>query len=299
MNNVKVKPLITIGLPAYNGEQTIKRTIDSILSQTFYNFKLIISDDGSTDSTPNVCREYEQKDDRVKYLQKNKTTGWIWNFIDLAEKSNTKYFVWIAQDDYWDSQFIEKNINILEKNSKIVASISDIQLIGPNIKNYYSNQKIVHSKDNHTKFKFVRPIIGTLNEKIENILEFNWSINLYSIFRTEVLKASLVHNAFVSWDFALILNVVKYGDLNVLDEVLAYRDTEGVTSIKSIIKSVKTQKLGWFKTYFPYIPFTIWCLRNLGLRLFLKHFSHFKYLNLHSGKKILREIINNNFKKTN
>jgi glycosyltransferase involved in cell wall biosynthesis len=287
MNNEKVEPIITIGLPTYNGEKTISRTIDSILSQTITNFKLIISDDGSTDSTLKICREYEKKDNRIRFIQKNKPHGWIWNFIFLAEKSDTKYFVWIAHDDYWKPNFIEKNIDVLETNPKIVCSISDIQLVGSNIKNYYSNEKedIIIKK-----FEFVRPITGTYNEKIRNIIEFNWIINLYSIFRTEKLKASIIHNIFVSWDFALIMNVAKFGDLHVLDEVLAYRDTEGVTAIKSIIDSLKTQKLGWFKTYFPYIPYTIWFMRNLGLRIFLKHISHFKYLNGHTAKKIIRDL---------
>jgi glycosyltransferase involved in cell wall biosynthesis len=299
MKNDGIEPIITIGLPTYNGEKTVKRTIDSVLAQTITNFELIISDDGSTDSTVKICREYEEKDSRIKLIQKNKTTGWIWNFIYLAKKANTKYFVWIANDDYWEPQFIEKNIKILETNPEIVCSISDIQLVGANIKNYYSNQKIFNSRDGHKKFEFVRPINGTYDEKVKNIIEFNWVHGTYSIFRTEKLKESIIHNAFASWDFALILNVVKFGDLHVLDEVLAYRDTEGFTSKKTLIESLKTQRFGWFKTYFPYIPFTIWCLRNLGLRLFLKHFSYFKYQNFHSGKKILREIINNNFKKTN
>ena len=142
----------------------------------------------------------------------------------------------------------------------------------------------------NSKFKFVRPIEGTYDEKIRNIVEFNWIINFYSIFRTKELQVSLIDNVFVSWDFAIILNIIKFGDLHVLDEILAHRDTEGVTSKKSIINILKTQKLGWFKTYFPYVPFSIWCLKNLGVKKFLKHFSFFKYLIFHSQKKIIKEI---------
>jgi glycosyltransferase involved in cell wall biosynthesis len=292
MKDKKSELIITIGLPAYNGEKTIKRTIDSILSQTVTNFKLIISDDGSTDSTPEICHKYEQKDKRIEYIQKKENKGWIWNWIFLAEKAYTKYFVWISQDDYWEPKFIEKNIDILEKNSEIVGSISDIELIGPNIKNYFSDQEKINSNYSQKKLKIVRQVKGTYEEKIKNVLEFNWIINLYSIFRTEKLKISLVHNIFVSWDYALILNIIKFGDLHVLDEVLAYRDTEGVTSMKSMIDSLKTQKLGFFKTYFPYITYTIWCLKNLGLKNFIKNISVFKYLIIHSQKKIIREILN-------
>jgi glycosyltransferase involved in cell wall biosynthesis len=288
-----IKPIITIGLPAYNGEKTIKKTIDAVLSQTVTNFKLIISDDKSTDSTPQICREYEKKDNRVKYIQKNKNEGWIENFRSLAKKSNTKYFVWISNDDYWDKQFIEKNVNFLETNPKIVGSISDIKLIGANIKNYYTEEEKAYSETENSKFRLVRSVKGTYDEKIKNIIEFNWMINFYSIFRTKELQSSLIDDDFVSWDFAIALNIIKFGDLHVLDEILGYRDTEGVTSKKSFIQILKTQKLGGFKTYFPYVPFTIWCLKNLGLKNFIKNNAYFRYLNIHSAKKIIRELIMN------
>ena len=288
MNDEEKEPIITIGLPTYNGEKTIKRTIESILSQTISNFKLIISDDGSTDSTPKICQEYAQKDSRIEFVEKNEPHGWIWNFISLVEKSDTKYFVWIANDDFWKPRFIEENINSIENDSKVIASISRIQLVGPNIKNYFPNQKI--NELDH--LELVCPIKGTYNEKIKKIIEFNWILNLYSVFKTDELRNSLIHESFVSWDFALILNIIKFGDLHVVDNILAYRDTEGVTSKKSIISSLKTQKLGWFKTYFPYVRFTIWCIQNLGGKIFFKYNAYFRYLNFHSAKKIFRDMFN-------
>ena len=291
MNFEIIEPIITIGLPSYNGEKTIRRTIESILAQTVTNFKLIISDDKSTDSTPQICREYEKKDKRIKFIQKNKNEGWIKNFSFLAKKSNTKYFVWISQDDYWDKQFIEKNLNFLETNPKIVGSISDIELFGKNIKNYEIEGKDEFIEIKNSKPKIVRSIKGTYEQKIRNVMEFNWIVNFYSIFRTKELQVSLIDDNFISWDFAITLNIIKFGDLHVLDEILGYRDTEGVTSQKSFINVLKTQKLGWFKTYFPYIPFTIWCLKNLGLKNFIKHYTHFQYLNLHTAKKILFDLM--------
>lgn len=284
--------IITIGIPSYNAEKTIRRTIDSILSQTVTNFKLIISDDGSTDSTPEICQEYVQNDSRIEYIEKKEPHGWIWNFISLVEKSNTKYFVWISHDDYWDPYFIEKNIEILETNSKMVASISKIKLVGRNIKNYFPNQEETQLEN----LEVVHPIKGTYEEKIKEVIDFNWILNLYSVFKTTELKKSIIHESFVSWDFALILNIIKFGDLHVLDDILAYRDTEGVTSKKSIISSIKTQKLGWFKTYFPYVHFTIWCIQNLGGKIFFRHNAYFRYLNFHTSKKIIRELFYKNRK---
>ena len=63
---------ITIGLPVYNGQKYIKETINSILLQTYKNFELIISDNLSNDETKEICKSYEKKDNRIKYVrQKN------------------------------------------------------------------------------------------------------------------------------------------------------------------------------------------------------------------------------------
>ena len=285
------KPILTIGLPVYNGGDTLKRSIDSLLAQTFTDFELIISDNASTDSTSDICSEYEKKDNRIKHVRHNKTTNHMVNWRFPVQHAKGKYFMWASDDDYWEKQFVEKNIEILESHPKVVGSISDIKLFGPNIKNYMSN-----SKESQSKLKIVRSVTGTYEEKVKNILEFNWCLNLYSIFRTKELKKSLVFSVMsCSWDFALMLNVAKFGEFYVLNEALFQRGTEGATSNPSFIDTFKVQNLGWFHVYFPYVPYSIWCMNNLGLRLFLKHFSHFKYLNLHSEKKILREIIKSTF----
>tara|TARA_B110000467_G_scaffold86386_1_gene78038 strand:- start:735 stop:1595 length:861 start_codon:yes stop_codon:yes gene_type:complete len=279
------KSKITIGLPVYNGEETLKRTLDSLLQQTFTDFILIISDNGSTDSTSKICLEYQKKDSRIKYFFKKNTVSWVWNFIFLVDKADTEYFVWVADDDYWEKDFIEKNILFLNSNPKYVGSVSDVKHFGKYLDNY-----LIHKNE---KFNCVRPIVGTLDEKITNIVEFNWILNVFSIFRTDKLKKCLIRNAFVSWDFALLLNLIKFGDLHVLDEILWHRDSGGNTSSKSFLDALKHQKYSWFKTYFPYIPFTIWCLKNLGLKNLIKHNAYFRYENFHNGKKIIRELIYN------
>jgi glycosyltransferase involved in cell wall biosynthesis len=285
------KPMLTIGLPVYNGENGIRRSIDSILAQTFTDFELIISDNASTDSTSDICSEYEKKDSRVRHVRHSETRNFMINWRFPVEQAKGKYFMWISDDDIWEDTFVEKNIEILESHPKVVGSISNIKLFGPNIKNYMSN-----SKESQSKLKIVRSVTGTYEEKVKKILEFNWCLNLYSIFRTKELKKSLVYTVLISWDFAVMLSVIEFGEFYVLDEVLLKRGTEGATSNPSFMNTLKVMEIGWLHVYFPYVTYTIWCMKKLGLRLFLKHFSHFKYLNLHSEKKILREIIKSIFK---
>jgi glycosyltransferase involved in cell wall biosynthesis len=57
--------MVSIGMPVYNGEKYIREALDSLLSQTFTDFELIISDNCSTDSTPEICKEYASKNRRT------------------------------------------------------------------------------------------------------------------------------------------------------------------------------------------------------------------------------------------
>ena len=72
-------PAVSIGLVVYNGERFLPATLESILEQDFRDFELVISDNGSTDSTERICREGEARDSRVSYTRSEVNHGAAWN----------------------------------------------------------------------------------------------------------------------------------------------------------------------------------------------------------------------------
>lgn len=118
------KPLVSIGMPVYNGENYIKEAIDSILAQSFTDFVLIISDNASSDNTEQICREYAAKDKRVLYYRNEKNLGAAKNFNRVFELSDSKYFKWATHDDRIASDFLEKSVKLLEENSDAVLVYS-------------------------------------------------------------------------------------------------------------------------------------------------------------------------------
>jgi glycosyltransferase involved in cell wall biosynthesis len=74
------EPALTIGLPVYNGGMSLKRTIDSLRSQTYRDFILHISDNASTDETPSICRAAAELDGRVVYTRQPENIGAHENF---------------------------------------------------------------------------------------------------------------------------------------------------------------------------------------------------------------------------
>jgi glycosyltransferase involved in cell wall biosynthesis len=114
------KPRLSIGLPVFNGEKYLKDALDSILAQTYTDFELIISDNASTDRTPQICREYAAKDHRIRYYRNEQNLGASKNFNHAFELSSGEYFKWIAHDDVLAPEFIEKCISVLDRDPSVV-----------------------------------------------------------------------------------------------------------------------------------------------------------------------------------
>ena len=121
--------LVSIGMPVYNGANFIREALDSILSQTFENFELIISDNASTDETEKICREYMAKDSRVRYYRSHQNLGAAWNFNRVFELSSGKYFKWAAHDDLIAPDFLLKCVEVLEQDPALILCHSQAKVI--------------------------------------------------------------------------------------------------------------------------------------------------------------------------
>lgn len=112
---------IDILMATYNGETYVKEQIESILQQTHTNFRLIISDDASTDNTKKILREFEQKDDRIKVYYQEENMGYVKNFEFLLKKVENELYALADQDDIWLPNKIEKSLaNMKENDSDLV-----------------------------------------------------------------------------------------------------------------------------------------------------------------------------------
>ncbi|GHC59996.1 glycosyltransferase family 2 protein [Ulvibacter litoralis] len=118
-------PLVSIIIPSFNREALIGRTIDSILDQTYSNWECIIVDDGSTDNTKSILKEYCKKDSRIQYFDrpniKPKGANSCRNFG--FEKSKGSYLQWLDSDDLLSSNKLELQINdLLEEDTRTIAT---------------------------------------------------------------------------------------------------------------------------------------------------------------------------------
>jgi glycosyltransferase involved in cell wall biosynthesis len=82
------KPLVSVGMPVYNGERCIRQALDSVLGQTYENLEVIISDNASTDNTAEICLEYAARDQRIQYHRNPVNLGVIANLPRVFELSS-------------------------------------------------------------------------------------------------------------------------------------------------------------------------------------------------------------------
>lgn len=108
-------PLVSIGLPVFNGEQYVRHAIASMLAQDVVDLELIISDNGSTDATERICREIAERDPRVRYVRSTTNRGAAWNYNRVFELARGTYFKWAAHDDVCHPSFVSSCIERLSE----------------------------------------------------------------------------------------------------------------------------------------------------------------------------------------
>ncbi|WP_443689030.1 glycosyltransferase family 2 protein, partial [Paraprevotella xylaniphila] len=124
---IKQQPLVSIIMPVYNTGNIITNTLDSILSQSYTNFELIIVDDGSTDTSGHICSTYAAKDKRIRLIrQQNKGICKARNVgIQLAKG---KYLAFCDHDDIYHTSLLETTVKYAEDfNLEVIKYSVEIQ----------------------------------------------------------------------------------------------------------------------------------------------------------------------------
>lgn len=216
---------MTIGLPVYNGEEYIEEALISLLSQTYTNFKLIISDNYSTDGTPRLCKKYEKKDPRIKYIRQQKNIGAIPNFHFLLNQASSKYFMWASDDDLWDETYLETCIERFEKNDKLDMVYTRYIVISNNTKKHFFLNHNWYLRSKYNKWIFL-----LLDETITH-------------------KANMIYGV---WKTKSIKTLVRLADKYGLDEKYTGKgfDNAFLTMALGYVKIYQVQRSLFFKRYF-------------------------------------------------
>ena len=195
-------PKVAVGMPVYNGERYLAQAIESIISQTFVDFELIISDNASTDGTEEICKRYQKRDRRISYIRQSRNLGAGNNFISVLERANSKYFMWAACDDEWEASWLERLTHALEDRSNNSFAFGEMQCQGENGEPFWhlGNGRMFPF---HSKYRSMRLFRHFL------LPEASGKANLfYGLYSTSELKKLLV-NGFQGHMYADVIFVHK------------------------------------------------------------------------------------------
>ena len=151
--------LVDILVTTFNTEiKYLTKQIDSLLSQTYQNIKIYISDDASNDiRVKEVLIDYEKKDKRINIFLQEKNVGFVKNFEFLLKQSTAPYIMFCDHDDIWDKDKVKISLEELKKK---------------NVDMVYCDAMQIDSEDNLTQKSYMKyknlPILDGKNKKMLN-----------------------------------------------------------------------------------------------------------------------------------
>jgi glycosyltransferase involved in cell wall biosynthesis len=204
-------PMLSIGLPVYNGERYLRASLDALLAQTFTDFELIISDNASTDATAEICREYARRDHRIRYVRQATNLGAVPNHNVLVHYARGRYFKWASHDDLYAPQLLERCVAVLEEHPDVaVAHAWDAVIDGDN----EVLLEVPYTLDTDNPDPAAR--LGSL-------LRTPGGNDFYGVMRTEMLRRIGGHATYYNADRTFMAKVVLEGRFQQVPEVLFFR----------------------------------------------------------------------------
>ncbi len=205
-------PLVTIGLPVYNSEQYLRYSLESLLSQTYTEFELIISDNASTDSTGDICRTYAAADSRIRYTRNSVNIGNPRNFNRIVGLTTTRYLKWSTSDDLWAPTFLERAVEAMERDPGLILCYPKTFIIdaeGGNPQPYEDDLDLPQD-DPAERFLALLARIRLAHQHL-------------GLIRTELLRRTHLLGAYSGSDITLLAEMTLYGRFKELPERLFFR----------------------------------------------------------------------------
>jgi len=205
-------PMVTIGVPLFNAELYLPSALDSLLSQTFERFEIVISDNGSSDGTESICRRYAALDGRIQYFRHDINRGAAWNHNFLIAQARGRYFRWHHYDDLCEPRHLEQCVAALTSNPSAVLAYPRTTLIdgSGHVTAQYADRLALSEDSPHARLRHL----------LHNVYLCNAVLGL---MRLDALQRTALHGAYVSADHVLLAELAMQGPWVEIPEPLFLR----------------------------------------------------------------------------
>jgi glycosyltransferase involved in cell wall biosynthesis len=204
-------PLVSIGLPVYNGDNYLEEAIASILAQTFTDFELIISDNASTDRTEEIARRFAAADDRIRFHRNETNIGGANNQNLTLDLARGRYVRMAAHDDVMAPTLLEECIKVLESQPEVVLC--------------YPASVIIDADGNRIKERSIgRGTAARPSQRFAELAFRNHACEpIYGLLRGDVLRAVQPMGNYTDSDRVLLCEIAMHGPFVELPSALFYK----------------------------------------------------------------------------
>lgn len=205
-------PVVSVGVPVYNGERYLRRALDSILGQSLSDLELIISDNASSDGTEGICRGYAGRNSRVRYIRQAHNIGAPrnWNFV--VHEARGRFFKWASASDYSAPTMLERCVNVLKGDPAVVVCTGLTQLVDENdqLMEVYTRDASIDEDSPSARFAHIRAQLYRNN--IQS-----------AVVRLDALRSTRLDRLYPTGDLVLTAELALYGKFEVIPEVFVFR----------------------------------------------------------------------------
>lgn len=204
-------PKISLGLPVFNGEEFVSQAIESALAQTYGDFELVITDNASTDNTSDLCIRYAAQDSRIRYYRSDMNLGAAPNFNWAFELSSGEYFKWMAHDDIIAPSFLQRCVDVLDHNSSVVLSFSNVTIIDESGRevDQYDLDLNTDSADPAERYRSL-------------LLDWHMCFDVFGLIRSDALRRTPVMGNYGHGDGVLLARLALMGAFYKSQDYLFY-----------------------------------------------------------------------------
>lgn len=210
-------PRVVLGLPAFNRPDALRRTLESLLSQTCQDFALVIVDDGPTPEAAAIVAEYAGRSPRVIYEANATRLGMVGNWRQVFARGRERYpdaefFAWVSDHDVWHPHWLHELIGVLDREPAAVLAYpeslrmrdGDNKMVGPGFETAGMVSRAARIRAAATSM-----LAGDM---------------IYGLMRADALEAAGVFRAVVTPDRQLLLSLALLGEFRQVHEALWYRE---------------------------------------------------------------------------
>ena len=226
-------PIVTLGVPVFNGAPYLASALDSLLCQTFNCFEIVISDNGSTDATEEICRRYAATDRRIRYFRHEENRGAAWNHNFVIAQARGHYFRWHDYDDLCAASHLERCVAALDSKPSAVLAYTRTTLIdaGGCIIAQYDDRLALDEDAPHARLRHL----------LRNVYLCNPVLGL---IRLDALRSTALHGAYISADHVLLAELAMLGTWVEIPEALFFRRVHAKKSTAA--NRTNRDRAAWF-----------------------------------------------------